>query len=47
MRAAAHPASAKIRVDFLEKRGVLEIRTLLPPIVKILGAVVRRNELMD
>ena len=38
--------SAKVHIEFFKKRGVCEIRTLLPPIVKLLRAIVWRNELM-
>ena len=37
----------QVQVDFFEQHGIGEISTLLPPIVKLLCAVVRRNELMQ
>ena len=44
-RADAH--SAKVHIVFLKERGIGEICTLLPPIVKLLRAVVGWNELME
>ena len=46
MNPASDSCSAKVYIVFLEKCRILKISTSLPPFVKLLGAVVRWNELL-
>jgi len=39
--------STKVHIVFLKQRGIGEICTLLPPVVKLFCAIVRWNELME
>ena len=46
MNPACDARSAEVYIVFLEKCRILEIRTSLPPFVKLLGIVVRWNEFL-
>ena len=46
VRPAHHPHSVQIHIVLFKQRRIGQTRTLLPPIVKFLRAIVWRNELM-